>query len=136
MKNKRIKIVLLGFVFLMLNSEKSFSQNNASAIANADTTNFSVNANGEWQLYNSYVALYGTDSVVLEITVQHANNINWSQEQYVGKVKTPSLRPATTQTVGFTLIADNYSLKVQNDGKCYLKLVAGPPLGQIRRYYL
>src|SRR2546423_6442009 len=104
---------------------KLFAQDNTVAIANADTTNFSVNKDGGWELFNSYVSTYGLDSVLLEIIVQHANTIDLSGEQYVGKIKTPALRPAVSQTLSFNLITNYYSLRIDEVGKCYLKFLTG-----------
>lgn len=122
------KIFSLLILFCMF-SGKIFAQDNAAAIANADTTNYTVNDEEGWQLFNSYLGVQGTDSVVLEVIVQHDNTLTWTQEQYIGRVKTDSLRPSVTQTVLFELAATQYSLKVQSDGKCYLKLLTGPPPG-------
>lgn len=104
---------------------RSFAQNDSAAIAAADTTNFSVNSAGGWQLFNSYVAAYNTDSVQLELIIQHANNIDWNQEQYAGKVKTTALIPAQEQTISFSLITNQYLLRIDVQGKCYLRLFSG-----------
>lgn len=116
-------------ILLLFFSTHSSAQNHAAAAANADTTNFTPNKNGGWLLFNSYVAVQGADSVKLEFTIQHSNNINWTQEQYVGKIKPAALQPVNTRNIPYSLNPRNYSLKVQSDGKCYLKQSGGsaPP---------
>src|SRR5712675_2216750 len=100
MRTKAIKSISLICVFFAAVAIKSFGQNDAAA----DTSGFSVNNTGGWQLFNSYVAPYNTDSVQLEIIVRHSNNIKLSEEQFVGKVKALNLLPFKTQTVSFNLI--------------------------------
>jgi hypothetical protein len=118
---KRISILILLFSFSICTS---YSQDNV-AIANADTSNFSVNIGGGWQLFNSYVSTLSVDSVLLEIIVQHTNSIDLSVEQYVGKIKILAMRPALSQTLFFNLIAAYYSLRIDQGGKCYLKFLTG-----------
>jgi hypothetical protein len=110
---------------LQLVRVNAFAQNNAAALAAADSSRFSINTNGGWQLYNSYVSQYKTDSVQLELIVQHTNNINWNQEQYVGKVKYGPLQPHSGQMLSFNLLADKYVLRVEPNGKCYVRFVSG-----------
>ena len=121
--NKIIYFTLL--LFFCSASEKGSAQNNAAAIAHADTTGFSCNGNGGWQLYNSYVAAKGADSVQVEIILQHSNNIALTMEQYVGKIKLSALRPAAERTAFFYITGNRYYLRVNNDGKCYLRFMSG-----------
>lgn len=102
-----------------------FSQEDARVLASADTSNFSVNVNEEWLLYNSYVDHYKTDSAQLEIIIQHDNNIDWQVEQFVGTIKSSSLVPRTIQNLLFILITDTYSVRIDQEGKCYLKFLTG-----------
>src|ERR1051325_6762194 len=99
MTQKTIRFFFVISMLTVVVTPKSLAQNNSVVMSLADTTNFSVNSAGGWQLLNSFVAAYGTDSVQLEILAQHANNIKWSQEQYVGKVKTVALIPLREQIV-------------------------------------
>ena len=141
MVNKIIKTAFFSFVIIVSVNVKSFSQNNAAAIAAADSTGFSTGNTNGWQLFNSYVAPYKTDSAQLEIIIQHANNINWSQEQFVGKIKISSLVPHNTQTVSYNLMNTVYTLRIKDDGKCYLKFVSGslpitdPAIIPVKVYY-
>jgi hypothetical protein len=114
-------------LFLLASVYASHAQDNQTALAVADTSNFSRNANGGWQLYNSYIAAQtvGGDSVRVELILEHENNINWAQEQYVGKIKISSLLPGTEKTMPFSLAGSNYQLRIDTNGKCYLKLASG-----------
>jgi len=127
--NRSLKILLGLILILMLAIEESTAQNNSAAIAAADTSEFSVNSAGGWQLFNSYVEMQNADSVQLEIIIQHSNNINWSLEQYVGKIKPASLLPIQERTVSFNLITNQYLLRIDNEGKCFLKLFSGAAPG-------
>jgi hypothetical protein len=102
------------------------AQSNAAALAAADTVHFSRNAKDGWELYNSYMAPQGNDSIRLELILQHANNINWSDEQYIGKIKTGNYFPLSTRTVSFSLMQTNFLVRIDENGKCYLKVLSGP----------
>lgn len=125
MKHTIKQLIILTCILVITGIGKAQAQNNAQAIAAADSSRFSINSGGGWQLYNSYVAQHNTDSVRLELIVQHANNIVWNNEQYVGKIKMASLQPATDRTISFSLLNDVYTVRVETNGKCYLKLSAG-----------
>jgi hypothetical protein len=126
MKYKKIlKPILLATIIFLTGAGELRAQNNAAALAAADSSRFSINNNGGWQLYNSYVNLYKPDSVQLELIVQHANNINWTQEQYVGKIKYGPLQPNNGQSIPFNLLNDGYMLRIEANGKCYLRFVSG-----------
>ncbi len=130
MKNKKITGLIIFFtIMLMVVVDKSFAQDHSAAMDKADTVNFSVNKSDGWQLFNSYVSPYKTDSAQLELIVQHNNNINWSVDQYVGKIKESSLRPQTTRLVSFKLLNSVYRMKIETSGKCQLSFVSGslPP---------
>lgn len=116
------KIYLLLVIVLSSFNEMS-AQNHSRALATADTTNFSVR-NG-WQLFNSYVAPVKTDSVIIELIVQHDRTIDWKQEHLVGRIKPANLLPKNSQTLPFNLIYDTYQLRVEPDGRCYLRLASG-----------
>lgn len=120
------KVTLLVFCFSFCMGQ-CYSQTDSAAMANADTTNFSVNKNDGWQLFNSYVSAVGTDSVMLEMTIQHVNNLNWSEEQHVGRITNMEFLPASDQTAGYSLINKRFVLRVDQLGECYLRLAGGAP---------
>jgi hypothetical protein len=125
MGNKTTKQIFINGIFLFFITFSSVAQMDSAALAAADTTGFSVNHADGWELYNSYAAPYKTDSVQLELVIQHTNNISWSQEQYIGKVKTGSLLPQNSQSLWFNLTVSAYVLRIGPDGKCYLRFVSG-----------
>ncbi len=114
--------IVLGL--LVLNS-KLIAQNNTAAFSAADSSRFSVNKDNGWQLFNSYITQFQTDSAKLELIVQHNNNISWVTEQYIGKIKLTALQPKTVQTILFSLLNDYYQLRIDTNGKCYLKFMYG-----------
>ena len=103
------------------------AQNHSKALAAADTTNFSINKKENWKLYNSYLSHINEDSVMIELILQHDTNINWDEEHEIGKIKTNSFLPKNEQTVYFKLIADEYQLRIEKNGKCYLKVLGSLP---------
>lgn len=130
MQTNSRKILLTAFFVMSFLCNKGFSQIDSAALANADTTAFAANTGGGWQLYNSYAAVVDTDSVLLELVLTHNNSINWSVDQPVGRIKQPSLFPAVTREVSFMLLSEIWLLRVENDGDCYLRFVAGSlPVG-------
>ncbi len=126
MKNKIIiKSIFFFAIMLFVKLNVSFAQNHAVAFAAADSSRFSVNNNGGWQLFNSYVNQVAADTVQFELIVQHNNNLSWSQEQYVGKIKQSQLLPNTGQNLPFNLGSDAYTLRIESNGKCYLRFLSG-----------
>ena len=125
MKKIVVKIIFF-FVFLQFTITcTSYSQNNAAAFAAADSTRFSVDLNGGWQLFNSYVSQYHTDSAVIELIVQHANSVSWNQQQYVGKIKYNPLKPGVDQNILFNVANNTYRIVIKKNGKCYINFVSG-----------
>jgi len=108
----------------------SWAQVHSKALAASDSTSFSVNKKDGWLLYNSLVAPWKSDSVVVGLILQHDRNINWNQEQQVGKIKQQSLFPQVGQTITIILIQDTYQFRVDKNGKCYLRLVSGSIPGE------
>jgi hypothetical protein len=142
MINKNILRLLIFFILLLTAAaNESFAQDHSAAMDKADTVNFSANKSDGWQLFNSYVSTYKTDSAQLELIVQHMNNINWSVDQYIGKIKQSSLRPQTARVLSFKLLSSVYRLKIETNGKCYLSFVSGglppgnPIIIPLRVYY-
>lgn len=133
---------IFGLAILLLFAKQiAYSQNNQSAFAAADTTRFSVDLNGGWQIFNSYAAPYHSDSAQLELIVQHSNNINWYQQQYVGKIKYNPLRPNNDQNVVFNILGSVYRIIIKKNGKCYIYFVSGeqpasnPAVIPVKVYY-
>lgn len=120
MIKKLVQATLLSAAIILTTATIAKAQNNAAAFAAADTSKFSVNAAGGWQLYNSYLTQFKTDSVQLELIIQH-NNISLQQEQYVGNIKYAPFKPSAAKTVAFSLLSNNYTLRIETSGKCYLK---------------
>lgn len=112
---------LLFFAFISV----TFSQSNSVAMSHADTSRFSTNSDGGWQLYNSYVSNNGQDSATLELAIQHANNIDWTAEQLVGQIYYQPLIPATRQNVPFLFANNNYMMRIDSKGNCYVRLADG-----------
>ena len=123
MQNIMFKILVTVFV-LVISATKSPAQDNTVALKAADTSAFSVNKKGGWQLFNSYAAT-NKDSVQLEIILQHQNNINWAEEQYVGLIKIAKAIPQATQVAAFNLLSTFYLVRIDKEGKCYLRLLSG-----------
>lgn len=107
----------------ILNDVKA--QDHNKAIAAADSSRFSPNKKDGWKLFNSFVSNYQKDSAQVELILQHDGAIDWKQEQLVGKIKPQSLQPSNSQTVTFKLLNENYSLRIDINGKCYLKFING-----------
>ncbi len=103
----------------------STSQTDSIAFAAADTSRFSPNIDEGWQLFNSYVTNLQNDSARLELIIQHTNNINWTVDQYVGVISDSSLIPSEEQDVPFSLLTNNYNLRIDTAGKCYIRFVNG-----------
>jgi hypothetical protein len=141
MKPSLVKAITFLIILQVGVQTNTFSQNNTAAFAAADSSNFSVNSQEDWQLYNSYLSDYKTDSVQMELIVQHDNNINWSVDQYIGIIKYAPLLPQTDQSIQFNLLSDGYILRIETTGKCYLHFLAGylpsanPVVIPIKVYY-
>jgi hypothetical protein len=116
---------LLLIIFSCATTLVNAQDDHNKALAAADSSKFSPNKKGGWQLFNSFVSSYQKDSARLELIMQHANNIDWKQEQYVGKIKYEPLQPSKEQSLPFNLLTDNYVLRIDDNGKCYLKFMSG-----------
>ena len=95
----------------------------------ADTANFSPNQAGEWQLYNSFLKRVAKDSVAMELIVRHAKNLDFKEYQFIGTITSKNLIPRGALEMPFFVVTDEYRLKIEANGRCYLKLVTGslPP---------
>jgi len=112
------------------------AQNNSKELAkavekaSADSSYIAVNKKSGWQFFSSYLTPVKADSVMIEMVVQHDRTSDWNQEQLVGRIKSTSMLPKVSQTVSFSLISDLYQLRVEPNGRCYLRLVSGSlPVG-------
>jgi len=107
----------------------TFAQNESKdrilAKATADSSYIAINKRAGWQMYSSYLTPIKSDSVTIEMIVQHDRTIDWKQEQLVGCIKSTSLFPKTSQTVSFNLMSDIYQLRIEPNGQCYLWLASG-----------
>ena len=112
--------IMVGF---MLQNEVQAQIN--PAIENADTTNFSINKEQSWSLYSSYISAESSDSCHLELVFEHANSLDWNNFQYFGKIKSYVFFPAETLIVNIQLLENVYALKIDNEGKCYIKFISG-----------
>ncbi|HET7117789.1 MAG TPA: hypothetical protein VFI29_14945 [Hanamia sp.] len=120
------------FFLLMLCPVFCLSQNLSAVIAKADTSGFRPYNNGGWILYNSYIARGQDGSVTFEVILQHnKTGINWSNEQYFGKIKNQNFLPLSDKIISYDYpgFGDNYTIRISDDGKCYLNLADGslPP---------
>lgn len=120
----KIKYALIGIALILI-TNKVLSQSDSIAFAAADTSRFSPNYGGGWQLFNSYVHSYQTDSARFELIIQHANNIKWNNEQYIGTISDSSLIPSQKQSISFNLLTNNYMLRIDTRGRCYIRFVNG-----------
>lgn len=120
-----IKLLLILMV-VQLSVMDSFSQDyTAQMIAAADTTNFSVNTSGGWQLINSYLTNSTEDSIQFELILMHPDTLNWNEYQNIGMISTANFWPQQEQTLSFDLITVWFELRVETDGQCRLKLLTG-----------
>jgi hypothetical protein len=134
-------IVITSFIITVTGSKLLAQTDFSAAMANADTSRFSANKKDGWLLFDSYVSAWQTDSAQLELLIQHANTINFKQEQLIGKIKYPALKPGKEQSAVFSIVGNTYQLRIDNNGKCYLKFMNGglpyadPVVLPIRVYY-
>jgi hypothetical protein len=126
-KKSGLVITLLCVLFQSITVESLAQIDTAKVLAAADTSNFSVNKQGGWGLYNSFVTASGTDSVRLELILFKKENINWKEKQYVGKIKQGNLYPTTNQTISYKLIDRKYDVTVEKNGDCYFRLTSDNP---------
>jgi hypothetical protein len=98
----------------------------AFAKASADSSYIAVNKKAGWQFLTSYLTPVKTDSVMIEMIVKHdKKTIVWTQDQLVGRIKSINLLPTFEQTLTFSLINNNYKLRIEPNGRCYLRLSSG-----------
>ena len=126
MRIMRILISMFILVVIRIGSNNTvFAQSNSVALAAADTSKFSPNTTNGWQLFNSYVFKYQSDSSTLQVIIQHANNIDWTQEQLVGRITYQPLKPSANQSISFNFATNIYMLRIDTVGNCFLRLADG-----------
>ena len=103
----------------------SFRMRNMRVNEMADTSKFVPNRQNAWSLYTSYVSTRGRDSVVLEATVSHSRDADWSQYQLFGAIRDKKLWPPDAVEARSMLLTDVYDIRVDKDGRCFIKLSAG-----------
>ena len=118
------KIIIITSVLLSI-CDLAISQNHQKALAAADTGNFLVNKKEGWKIYNSCLKSVTPDSILIGLILQNEQINDWTTEQMVGKIKSGKFFPETARIMTFNLIADTYQLRVEKNGKCYLKLLSG-----------
>jgi hypothetical protein len=91
----------------------------------ADSSFFSVNAAGDWSLYQAYAKPSDGGSVSLEMILRHSNSVDWKQDQYVGMLRKKSLIPKQEREIPFNRGLDAYHLRIDRQGRCFVKLVNG-----------
>jgi len=123
MKSSCKLFVLLIISFCMASGTMAQDSNNLTE--SIDTADLSINHDDGWQLLNAYIRPTQTDSVRFELIIQHPNNVDWTLEQYFGKIKLPELAPAAEQSIIFKILENSYLLRIDTTGSCYLKFLNG-----------
>jgi len=123
---KKIIISLAILCLICSNIYSQITKESVLAKATADSSSFVINGKAGWQQYGSSIAILPSDSVMLETIVQHIKtNIDWTNEQFIGKIRSNSLRPAISLIATFNLLINTYQLRIEPNGRCYLLLVSG-----------
>ena len=121
------KIITTIIFFICLYHVEAYAQVDSVALANADTTNFSINKAAGWNMYNSYVGA-DQDSVKLEVILLHNTPPSLQTEQYIGKIKKEDFFPSADRTFTVDLIVRSFLVRVSNNGSCYVRQITGPAL--------
>jgi hypothetical protein len=120
---------LICLLCLFFVSSTAFSQRldslDVRARHRADTSGFSPNERGRWFIYNSYLAPLGKDSAIIEVVIRHDKNIDWNQFQLIGRIKERRFVPKDQQVIRFLLVLDGYQLKIDIEGRCFVRLDSG-----------
>ena len=110
---------------LLLICSLNFAQDHKKALAAADSSNFSVNNKEGWKLYNSCLIPISADSIMIGLILQNDLSIDLDREQMIGSIKSGKFFPEDARILSFKLITDTYQLRVDKNGKCFLRLVSG-----------
>ncbi|MTK53886.1 hypothetical protein [Paludibacter sp.] len=105
----------------------SVAQTRAKVFENgsADTTHIAVNKRGGWLFVSPYLTPISTDSVRIEMILQHDRTIDWKQKQLVGHITRRELLPVNGQAVDFSLVISQFRIYIEPDGRCYLQQISG-----------
>lgn len=116
----------IGMLFLCSFSNKGFSPQKYLKVS-GDTTSFTPNSNGGWNILSRYINQDTPDSVEFElILLQSTGGIKGSQEQFVGTITNKLFLPQKDQKIAYSLLPGNtWYLLVKKNGQCYLAQVQG-----------
>ncbi len=123
--NRSIVIFAVASCLLFVTSTIAAQDDDSLALANADTSHFFVNHADGWELFNSYAAYSTADTVQFEIIVRHASNVNWAEEQYLGRIRDTALVPRSMRLIECKMMQLVYELRIDEYGRCYLRLLEG-----------
>jgi len=104
----KYRILSLAYFFVLFFAQQVYAQDNNKAFAAADSSKFSPNKNGGWQLYNSFINNTSKDSVQLELIMQYDGVLDWKTEQFLGRIKETSFKPIKEQELPFKLLNETY----------------------------
>jgi len=94
----------------------------------ADSSHIAVNIKGGWQSLISHLTALKQDSVLLELVVGWPQaETDLTREQLVGRIMQRDMLPAKPQLVLFRFIRSEYALRIEPNGRCYIRLVKGTP---------
>ena len=84
--------------------------------------------NGWTVLGEPYVKKINNDSIAVELVLIHPNNLQWSDEQLVGYLDMPSVKPVAERLFVFYLLKDNsWQIRIASNGQVYIKQLTGDP---------
>jgi len=125
-----VKIYFL-LAFILFSLGIVTAQNSSIIVAKAfdkasiDSSYIAVNKRAGWKFLISHLTLIKTDSVLIEMVLKNNFTLDLKQEQLVGRIKSESMLPKTSQTSSFNVTGLQYKLRIEPDGKCYLLLTTG-----------
>ena len=82
-----------------------------------------------WTLLGEpYVKKTNNDSIAVELVLIHPNNLQWGDEQLVGYLDMPSVKPVAERLFVFYLLKDNsWQIRIASNGQVYIKQLTGDP---------
>jgi hypothetical protein len=99
-------------------------------IETADTTSFIPNTNGGWNTLSVYLNQDTPDSVRFELILTQTTSITWSTEQFIGTISSNNYLPKKKQQAAYAVFMNNnWSMRIEKNGECFLKQVNGQSLG-------
>lgn len=123
----RVVLLVLCSIACYVGSAKSVENPNYEyAEYRNDTIPFVPDTSGGWGLYASYLKNEG-DSVVFELILSHTtlDIIDWSQSIPFGVISS-AYTPLLETSIEYKEPNRTWFISVRPNGKCYLKLLAGP----------